>query len=95
MTVPKSFRLFCLLFFFLLIGLVFAAKHPAVKSAVVSLVEDRSTTDSAGKFEWLKSASPSPTPTPELTHDLVAAYYDVVEFSECKTAFEQQRHTAY
>jgi hypothetical protein len=73
-----AFRFFCLSISFLFIGLVFAAQlQTAQNTAEDSTINQP---DENKKNPVL----PSPTPTPEIPHNLVGAYYDMLNYPNAK-----------
>lgn len=82
MSKSKSLKAIPIAIFFLSIGIAFAVQPSILKSKAANLFEINETTISNQTGVSIPVSSPSPTP--ELTHNLVAAYYDVQNYPTAK-----------
>ena len=82
MSKPKSFQSVLLLVLCLFIGIAFAAQLPIIKSKAENLFQS----DENAIPNQANIVLPTllPSPTPELTHNLVAAFYDVQNYPSAR-----------
>jgi hypothetical protein len=82
MNQPESFRSVLLLVLFLFVTAAFAVQIPNIKSNAENIFQSNENSETKQISIVLPSLSPSPTP--ELTHNLVAAFYDVETYPNAK-----------